>query len=133
MSNEAEIAKLMKTLSCTREEALDIIRADKEIDQGKRVEFDLSPEEEKRAKKYANADTHKKPITFTKRERKPDEEKEAIIAEISRFIDYSIGFPTENVEIVNKNRQIRFSIGDNWYDLTLVKKNPNKFKPKGDE
>ena len=131
MSAEAQIAKLMKSLGCLREEALDILRADKEIDQGKRVEFDLSPEEEKRAKKYANADTHKRPAN-THRERKPDEEKEAIIAEIYRFIEYSIGFPTENVEITNKNRQIRFSIGENWYDLTLVKKNPNKFKPKGE-
>ena len=132
MSAEAQIAKLMKSLGCSREEALDILRADKEIDQGKRVEFDLSPEEEKRAKKYANSDTHKKPITLTKRERKPDEEKEAIIAEISHFIGNSTTFPTENVEIVNKNRQIRFSIGENWYDLTLIKKNLNKFKPKGE-
>ena len=128
--NEAQVAKLMKTLGCTREEAIDIIQADSDIDHGKRVDFDLSPEDEKRAKKYANCDTHKRVKRTV--ERKPDEEKERIIEEISHFIDFTIGFPTENVEIINKNRQIRFSIGENWYEITLVKKNLNKFKPKGE-
>lgn len=128
--NEAQVAKLMKTLGCTREEAIDIIQADSDIDHGKRVSFDLSVEDEKRAKKYANCDTHKRVKKTV--ERKPDEEKEAIVAEIAEFFDKKSGFPTENVEIINKNRQIRFSIGENWYEITLVKKNLNKFKPKGE-
>lgn len=128
--NEAQVAKLMKTLGCTREEAIDIIQADSDIDHGKRVSFDLSKEDEKRAKKYANCDTHKRVKKTV--ERKPDEEKEAIVAEIAEFFDKKSSFPTENVEIINKNRQIRFSIGENWYEITLVKKNLNKFKPKGE-
>lgn len=128
--NEAQVAKLMKTLGCTREEAIDIIQADSDIDHGKRVSFDLSVEDEKRAKKYANCDTHKRVKKTV--ERKPDEEKEAIVAEIAEFFNKKSGFPTENVEIINKNRQIRFSIGKNWYEITLVKKNLNKFKPKGE-
>jgi hypothetical protein len=128
--NEAQVAKLMKTLDCTREEAIDIIQADSDIDHGKRVSFDLSKEDEKRAKKYANCDTHKRVKKTV--ERKPDEEKKAIVAEIAEFFDKKSGFPTENVEIINKNRQIRFSIGENWYEITLVKKNLNKFKPKGE-
>ena len=128
--NETQVAKLMKTLGCTREEAIDIIQADSDIDHGKRVSFDLSPEDEKRAKKYANCDTHKRVKKTV--ERKPDKEKEAIVAEIAEFFDKKSGFPTENVEIINKNRQIRFSIGENWYEITLVKKNLNKFKPKGE-
>lgn len=128
--NEAQVAKLMKTLGCTREEAIDIIQADSDIDHGKRVSFDLSKEDEKKAKKYANCDTHKRVKKTV--ERKPDEEKEAIVAEIAEFFDKKSGFPTENVEIINKNRQIRFSIRENWYEITLVKKNLNKFKPKGE-
>ena len=128
--NETQVAKLMKTLGCTREEAIDIIQADSDIDHGKRVSFDLSKEDEKRAKKYANCDTHKRVKKTV--ERKPDEEKEAIVAEIAEFFDKKSGFPTENVEIININRQIRFSIGENWYEITLVKKNLNKFKPKGE-
>ena len=128
--NETQVAKLMKTLGCTREEAIDIIQADSDIDHGKRVSFDLSKEDEKRAKKYANCDTHKRVKKTV--ERKPDEEKEAIVAEIAEFFDKKSSFPTENVEIINKNRQIRFSIGENWYEITLVKKNLNKFKPKGE-
>lgn len=129
-AQERHIANLMKTLNCTREEALDIIQADSDIDKNKRVSFDLSPEEEKKAKKYANSTTHRK-SNSAPRERKPDEEKEGIVAEIAQKIAEMTDFCAKNVEIVNKNRQIRFSIGENWYDLTLVKKNPNKFKPNG--
>lgn len=128
MPNEAQVAKLMKSLGCTREEAIDIIQADADIDHGKRVAFDLSPDAEKKAKKYANCDTHKRVKRTV--ERKPDEEKEAIVAEIAEFFGKNSSFNAENVEIINKNRQIRFRIGKNWYEVTLVKKNLNKFDPK---
>ena len=126
MSAEAQIATLMKSLDCSREEALDILRSDKEIDQGKRVEFDLSPEEEKRAKKYANVDTHKRPINFKPSERKPNELKEAIIAEIAQILTENVTFGAENVEITNKNRMIAFSVGEKHFEVTLVEKRPPK-------
>lgn len=128
--NETQVAKLMKTLGCTREEAIDIIQADSDIDHGKRVSFDLSPEDEKRAKKYANCDTHKRVKKTV--ERKPDKEKEAIVADIADFLQNFWPEDAENVEIINKNRQIRFKFNENWYEITLVKKNLNKFKPKGE-
>lgn len=126
MANEKKIAQLMKTLNCSREEALDIIQADADIDHNKRVSFDLSKEEEKRAKKYANVDTHKRPLNLKPRERKPNELKEAIVAEIAQILTEKTRFGAENVEITNKNRMIAFSVGEKHFELTLVEKRPPK-------
>lgn len=126
MADEKRISQLMATLNCSREEALDVLRADAEIDGGKRVEFDLSPEEEKRAKKYANVDTHKKPINFKPRERKPNELKEKIVAEIAEILTKNANFEAKNVEITNKNRMIAFESEGKHFELTLVEKRPPK-------
>lgn len=47
----------MRSLNCSQKEAEEILEADKAIDQGKRMDFDLTPVQEKQAIKYANADT----------------------------------------------------------------------------
>jgi len=122
---ERRIAELMKSLDCSREEAIDIIQEDEAIDSGKRVYFDFSPEEEKRAKKYANVDTHKRK-SDVHRERKPNELKEAIVAEIATLMAEKATFQPENVEITNKNRMIAFAVGEKRFELTLVEKRPPK-------
>ena len=124
-AQEKRIAELMKSLDCTRDEAIDILKEDEAIDRGKRVYFDLSPEEEKKAKKYANVDTHKRSANSAPRPRKPNELKEKIVvtlAELMRKSDLS----AENVIITNKNRMIAFSVGEKNFELTLVEKRPPK-------
>ena len=121
---ENQKEKLMRTLGCTEEEALDIIASDKAIDQGKRVEFDLDPATEKMAKKMANAGT-KKPTVYkfdTKdKKRKENPTKSGIIQYLFECLtDY------DNVVISNKERQITFSTGGENYELTLVQKRKSK-------
>ena len=125
---ETQKEKLMRLLKISEEEAIDIIKADKAIDAGKRVEFDLDPETEKMAKKFANATTKKKPTVyeFTKRERKANPTKASIIAELAKFLEGESENATENVTVTNKERQIAFSIGEHNYELTLVQKRPPK-------
>ena len=126
---ESQKEKLMRTLGCTEEEALDIIASDKAIDQGKRVEFDLDPEREKMAKKMANVGT-KKPTVYkfdTKdKKRKENPTKAGIIAELAKFLEENSENACENVEITNKERQIAFKIGENAYEFTLVQKRKPK-------
>ena len=126
---ESQTEKLMRTLGCTEEEALDIIASDKAIDQGKRVEFDLDPEREKMAKKMANVGT-KKPTVYkfdTKdKKRKENPTKAGIIAELAKFLEENSENACENVEITNKERQIAFKIGENDFELTLVQKRAKK-------
>ena len=126
---ETQKEKLMRLLKISEEEAIDIIKADKAIDAGKRVEFDLDPEKEKMAKKFANAKENKKPINLEKGGKRPKKEnatKAGIIAEIAQFLMENAGFSAENVEITNKERQIAFKIGENAYELTLVQKRKPK-------
>lgn len=125
---ENQKEKLMRILGCTAEEADDIIATDKMIDQGKRTPYDLDPETEKMAKKFANSREKKKPTVydFKKRERKANPTKGGIIAELAKFLEENSEFATESVEITNKERQIAFKIGDEAFELTLVQKRKPK-------
>ena len=114
----------MRILNCSEEEALQVLADDKAIDQGQRMSFDLSAEEEKKAKKYANTGTRK--ASNTPKVRKENPTKSGIITEIATFLMENSDFSPENVEITNKERQIAFKIGDNAYELTLVQKRKPK-------
>lgn len=125
---ETQKHKLMRILGCSAEEADDIIATDKMIDQGQRTPYDLDPEREKMAKKFANAGAKRKPTVyqFQKRERKANPTKGGIIAELAKFLAENSEFAVENVEITNKERQIAFKIGENAFELTLTQKRKPK-------
>ena len=114
---ETQIDRIMRNLKCTREEAESILAEDKRIDRGERVDFDLDPEAEKRAKKYANAGTRTAKEGKTARKAPENPTKEGVITQIANFL-------TENgynsVEITNKTRQIAFKIGEDAYKLALT-------------
>lgn len=122
----------MRGLGFSEEEIADIVKSDAAIDRGERVAFDLSPEKEKEAKKFANAGTRKAPTVYKldnaegKRSRKENPTKAAIIAELAKFLTETSENACENVEITNKERQIAFKIGENDYELTLVQKRKPK-------
>lgn len=120
---EEKIKKLMASLKCTREEAIDIIESDKAIDKGERVYFDLDKDAEKQAKKWANVGEKTKKTERKAPVRKENATKSTIIAEISAFLTEK-GY--EMVEITNKERQIAFKVGENDYELTLVQKRKSK-------
>lgn len=121
MNNRLET--IMRNLKCSREEAEQILADDKAIDRGERMDFDLSPEAEKQAKKYANTDTKRTNGQKTERKRKENPTKATVIAEIAQFLTEN-GY--EIVEILNKERQIGFKVGENTYELTLVQKRKAK-------
>jgi hypothetical protein len=128
MTTEKQIQNIMVNLKCTREEAEDVIKWDKVIDQGGRTPYDLDPETEKMAKKMANVRERKKPTVydFKQRERKANPTKGGIISELHKFLVEMSEFATENVEITNKERQIAFKIGEDAFELTLVQKRKPK-------
>ena len=119
---ESQVERIMRNLKCSKEEAEQIIADDKAIDRGERMAFDLSPEAEKQAKKYANTGTRQTSGQKTERKRKENPTKATIIAEIAKFLAEN-GY--EMVNVTNKERQIAFKVGENDYELTLVqKRNP---------
>ena len=129
---ETQKERIMRVRDVSAEEADEILKADKAIDRGERVSFDLSPEQEKIAKKFANVDTkkRKKPTVYNLdargKARKENTTKASIIAELAKFLTENSENACEMVEITNKERQIAFKIGENAYELTLVQKRKPK-------
>lgn len=121
---ESQKEKLMRLLGCSEAEADDIIASDKAIDKGEKVDFDLTPEQQREVKKYRAVGTRKTDKTQpSERKRKENPTKATVIAEIARFLTEN-GY--ESVEITNKERQIAFKVGENAYEFTLVQKRKPK-------
>ena len=115
---EEKIAKLMKSLDCTREEAISVIEDDKRIDKGEKL-FESTAEQNKVAKQSCATGTKKRTVyKFDSAKSKiKDTEKEEIV---QKFFEFAQNF-TENCEIVNANREISFELGGNSYSLVLSK------------
>ena len=120
--------RIMKVLGVSAEEADEIMAYDKAIDRGERVAFDLDPEKEKEAKKFANVKDHKRPVAYKwdKRPRKENATKKGIIDELFQFLTENSEFAYKNVTILNKERQISFGLGEDTFELTLVQKRKPK-------
>lgn len=134
--NEKQIEKMMATLHLTREEAIDLIREDEEVDKMAMSEVDNDlTKEQKKAKKDATkttGDKRKRAYTFTKRERKPDAVKREIIETIAHNLDrccFGEALTTcADIQIVKPEKEITFKVGDDEYSVTLTKHR----KPKGE-
>lgn len=129
MATETQTEKIMRLLKCTKEEAEDVIATDKMIDRGERTPYDLDPEKEKEIiKAFVNTKTKKAPTVykFDKRERKPNATKGSIIAELTKFLENESENAVANLNIVNAERIIAFSIGDDNFELTLTQKRKPK-------
>lgn len=121
--DEKRIASMMKSLGCTREEAIAVITEDEAIDKMtmKEINADLTPEQRKVMKDATKTGTKKR--TAVKRERKPDEEKADIIAQIADFLKTIDGY---DVDIIKGEREISLIVGANDYSITLTKHRPPK-------
>ena len=127
--NEATITDYMKRNKCDREEAIDLIKYDIAVESGEETEYDLTAEQEANVKEMTRKTDHAKQGKGVKRERKPNELKEAIVAEIAEFLrEDAQGQAYEDVEITNKSRMIAFAIGDKHFEITLIEKRPPKTK-----
>ena len=127
--NDKNIADYMKRNKCSREEAIELINYDNAVEGDEATEFDLTPEQQETVKTMMRKVDHAKQEGKVKRERKPNELKEAIVAELAEFLrEDAQGQVYEDVEISNKSRMIAFSVGDKHFELTLVEKRPPKAK-----
>lgn len=128
----AQKKRIMQYLNCTEEEAEQIMADDKKIDRGEKMPFDLDPEAEKIARKFAHTGTRKTPTAYKldntggKRSRKENPTKASIISELAKFLEHDSENACVEVNITNKERQIAFKIGENSYELTLVQKRKPK-------
>jgi hypothetical protein len=112
----------MRAQGYTEEEIEDMLKCDKEIDQGVDL-FPLNPELEKGAKKARRADrtdTPKKAV----RERKPNNDKRFLIDALVWAVTTDIEQAGDNVlatdvEIVNTEREFLFTYNGTKYKVVL--------------
>ena len=121
---ETQVERIMRNLKCSREEAEQILADDKAIDRGERMDFDLSPEAEKQAKKDANTGRRQTNGAKTERKRKENPTKEGIIQLLATFLQENGNFSAVN--ITNASRMIAFSCENDDFELTLVQKRKKK-------
>lgn len=134
ISDAEMLSRIMSGLHCSIEEAKEVLAYDKTIKDNNKgqCEYDLSPEKQKIAQTYCRTGTRqvkKKTPTAYKFDTRPKKEnatKAGIIAEIVAFFEKNSEFSVENLQILNKERQISFQIGAETYELTLVQKRKPK-------
>lgn len=117
------IKNLMKTLGLTEQEARELLADDAKVDKGQKMDFDLTPEQEKEAKKARGTGT-KKPANykFENRKRKENPEKRDILKAVFELAEDC----WDNAELVNPERQVDFHLNGNHYSLTLTCHRPPK-------
>jgi hypothetical protein len=127
MATEKQMAAFRK-LGYSDEQIAEMLEDDKAVDRGETLPWDMSAEEHKKAMKNANADEHKKPTVykFDKRERKENKPKQEVINAIYAFLTENCPFSAENVEILNKERQLSFDFADEKFEITLIQKRKPK-------
>lgn len=123
-----KVETLMQKLKISRAEALEVMRADQQIDEGVNL-FELDEEGKAVEKKMRQADRDKDAPTiykFEKRQRKPNEDKREIIGRLKEILenwftsDESHTFnAVTNLEVTNPEREMEFTFNGKKYKLTL--------------
>ena len=121
MNKEEMIANHMNVLGITREEAIQLIADDEEIDRMTRtsdIDGDLTAEQRKSAKKARQAD--RKPTVYkfdtTKRKRAENTGKRFLIDEIKKCLENA---GADNLEVTNPEREIIFMSEGTKYKIVL--------------
>lgn len=113
----------MDTCRVTEAEALAILEADKAIDRGERMLFDLSEEQEKKVKKIIRGEREQ---STAKPRAKTDDEKIQMYQEILGFLKEFSSFDLKNLGLAPKNNEINFTLGENDYSLRIIRHRKEK-------
>lgn len=122
---EKQIAQMMKALSISRDEAIELLAEDDDIDHDIKKDYDLNAEQQKNAKIYQKSGNYTRKVEV-KRERKPDEEKREIIARIEEMLKKFAEY--ENISVKNIEKEVCFSLNGANFSISLTKHRPPKAK-----
>ena len=111
---DARVKEMMIALDCTEEEALEVLAMDDEIEHGSDP-FKLTPEQEKVSKAARSVD-RKPAAQKAKRERKADDTKRQLIADIKVLLE---GLGAEDMEVTNIERQLDFKVDGRKFRVVL--------------
>ena len=104
----------MKKLGMSEAEIAEVLEADKRIDKGEKL-FELTAEQEQEAKKARNVGRAPTAYKFTKRERKPDQDK----ADLLNVLFSAVLPMCDTYEITNGEREFLFTCHGKKYKVVL--------------
>lgn len=115
--DEQRILQIMKSLDLTRDETIELLHDDEDIEHDKPKDFDLTAEQKKNAKQVMNGmarcvDAYGKTRTRTV---KDDNEKLFLINLMADLLNQNC----QDVEITNKQREINFSLNGRKFKIVL--------------
>lgn len=114
--DQKQQVQAMRVLGFTDEEITDVLETDKRIDRGEKL-FELPDELKAGAKKARQADRKPTTYDFSKRERKPNDSKRAIIAALAEAARELAD--SGEVDITNIEREILFVANGVKYKIVL--------------
>lgn len=114
--DQKQQVQAMRVLGFTDEEITDVLETDKRIDRGEKL-FELPDELKAGAKKARQADRKPTTYDFSKRERKPNDSKRAIIAALAECAE-SLADNGE-VNVTNIEREFLFIANGVKYKVVL--------------
>ena len=116
---EEMIVKMMEKLNISREDAIQLIEDDKEVDRMTRmsdIQSDLTEEQKKAAKKAKNVSRGVSEKPTAKREKKIDNVKKEIITTLMGALETATDF-----EVLNDEREFTFTVNGEKYKVVLSK------------
>ena len=116
--NEEKIKLMMNKLGLTREEAIELINDDKEVDRMTRmtdIQSDLTEEQKKASKKAKNVSRGVSEKS-TKRKKKVDNTKKMLIETLKNSLEMATDF-----EILNDEREFTFIVNGEKFKVVLSK------------
>ena len=114
---DPQIVALAK-LGLTDEEIKQVLADDKRIDKGEKL-FELSAEQEREAKKARNVGRAPTAYKFTKRERKPDEDKKVLCQTMIEALIEAGMIDNSTLHIENIEREFLFKHNGRKYKVVL--------------
>ena len=108
----------MKKLGMSEAEIVEVLEADKRIDKGEKL-FELSAEQEREAKKARNVGRAPTAYKFTKRERKPDEDKKVLCQTMIEALIEAGMVDNSTLHIENIEREFLFKHNGKKYKVVL--------------
>lgn len=123
---EEKILQFMSALDITREEAIELIESDREVDRmtsNRQINSDLTPEQQKVAKKMKNTGQKTKKVSAygqtTTRERKADADKDFLVTLLRTTLE-------ENVTELNQTKPAEMEFTYNGRKFKIVLSAPRK-------
>lgn len=113
------VQQLMKSLDLTEEEAREMLEADAKIDKGADL-FPLTAEQEKASKQARATGTRKTEYQFSKRERKPDNDKRELVELVKYALEFcEIPHEISDITVTNVERQLDFTYNGRKFRIIL--------------